>query len=202
VQRLRAEGVPVDGVGHQLHLNVERPSIADIEATFDKFATLGVRQQVTELDVSTYTNFVDSFPSIPATTIAAQGYRYQQLFDLFRRHKAQLDAVTVWGVSDANTWLKSFPFPRLDLPLLFDEQLQAKPAYWGIVDQPVAAADPDADRAVREPPGRRQPGSGMGSAPGDRGDLARRPVGHVLGAVGHLLRVRPGGGGRRDEGRR
>jgi len=42
--------------------------------------------------------------------------------------------VTIWGVSDANTWLKTFPFPRLDLPLLFDERLQSKPAYWGVVD--------------------------------------------------------------------
>ena len=32
------------------------------------------------------------------------------------------------------TWLKSFPITRLDLPLLFDEQLQAKYAYWGVVD--------------------------------------------------------------------
>jgi len=30
--------------------------------------------------------------------------------------------------------LDSFPINRLDLPLPFDTELQAKPAYWGIVD--------------------------------------------------------------------
>ena len=134
VSRLRAEGVPVDGIGHQLHVNVERQRIAEIEKSIELFAALGVEQQVTELDISVYTNFVESFTSVPAGTLALQGYRYRDLFDLFRRHKHQINSVTVWGVADDGTWLKSFPFPRLDLPLLFDEQLQSKPAYWGIAD--------------------------------------------------------------------
>ena len=37
-------------------------------------------------------------------------------------------------MADDNTWLDSFPIDRLDEPLPFDEVLQAKPAYWGIVD--------------------------------------------------------------------
>jgi endo-1,4-beta-xylanase len=42
--------------------------------------------------------------------------------------------VTLWGLADDNTWLSTFPIPRLEAPLLFDEDLQAKPAYWGLVD--------------------------------------------------------------------
>jgi endo-1,4-beta-xylanase len=42
--------------------------------------------------------------------------------------------VTFWGLADDHTWLKTFPVARINLPLLFDEQLQAKPAYWGVVD--------------------------------------------------------------------
>ncbi len=37
-------------------------------------------------------------------------------------------------MADDDTWLDSFPINRLDLPLPFDTKLQAKPAYWGIVD--------------------------------------------------------------------
>src|SRR5260370_7603205 len=37
-------------------------------------------------------------------------------------------------MADDHTWLKSYFIRRLDLPLPFDERLQAKPAYWGIVD--------------------------------------------------------------------
>ena len=41
----------------------------------------------------------------------------------------------MWGNSDDNTWLDDFPVKgRKDAPLLFDRNLQAKPAYWAIVD--------------------------------------------------------------------
>ncbi|MCW6008460.1 endo-1,4-beta-xylanase [Micromonospora sp. CPCC 205371] len=134
VKQLRAEGVPIDGVGHQLHMNIERQRIAEIEKTFQQFATLGVEQQVTELDISIYTNFVESYTSVSEETLALQGLRYRDLFDLFRRYRGTLNSVTIWGTSDDGTWLDTFPFPRNDWPLAFDDDLQAKPAYWGMVD--------------------------------------------------------------------
>ncbi len=48
--------------------------------------------------------------------------------------KGKLSAVTFWGMADDDTWLDGFPIARTDYPLPFDMQLQAKPAYWGIVD--------------------------------------------------------------------
>ena len=48
--------------------------------------------------------------------------------------RRQISAVTFWGMADDDTWLDSFPVIRTDYPLPFDMQLQAKPAYWGIVD--------------------------------------------------------------------
>ncbi|GIH05563.1 beta-xylanase [Rhizocola hellebori] len=134
VQQLRAEGVPVQGVGHQTHINVERPPVAQVEQSILRFANIGLQQEITELDMSVYGNAVDSYATVPPEIITAQGYRYRDLFDVLRRNKQHLSAVTMWGSSDANTWLKNFPIPRLDLPLFFDEQLQAKPAYWGVVD--------------------------------------------------------------------
>ncbi|KAB8184808.1 endo-1,4-beta-xylanase [Microbispora catharanthi] len=134
VKRLKAEGVPIDGVGHQLHLNIEQPPASDVEDTISTFATLGVDQQITELDVSVYPDFVSTYDEVPAEVLAEQGYRYKELFDVFRRHKTQLSSVTVWGLADDATWLSTFPITRLNAPLLFDDALQAKPAYWGVVD--------------------------------------------------------------------
>ena len=37
-------------------------------------------------------------------------------------------------MADDDTWLDGFPVTRTDYPLPFDMELQAKPAYWGIVD--------------------------------------------------------------------
>jgi endo-1,4-beta-xylanase len=108
----------------------------------DALATLfpHLHQQVTELDVSVYkagdntSNYGANGGTVPASLIAAQGRLYAQYFEVFRALKGKLDAVTIWGVGDDNTWLDSFPIHRLDLPLPFDTRLQAKPAYWGIVD--------------------------------------------------------------------
>ncbi|MFI7632936.1 endo-1,4-beta-xylanase [Nonomuraea sp. NPDC049400] len=134
VKRLKDEGVPIDGVGHQLHLNIEHPPASSVEATIERFATLGVDQQVTELDVSIYTDFVSSYDTIPPELLVQQGHRYKELFDVFRRQAAKLSSVTVWGESDDVSWLRSWPIPRLNAPLLFDDELQAKAAYWGVVD--------------------------------------------------------------------
>ena len=52
---------------------------------------------------------------------------------MFKRHKDQITAVIFWGKDDANSWLRSFPVTRKNWPLLFDERLQAKPAYWALL---------------------------------------------------------------------
>ncbi len=60
--------------------------------------------------------------------------RYREIFDVFRKHSDQLSAVIFWGKDDLNTWLRTFPVVRNNWPLLFDERLQAKYAYWALVD--------------------------------------------------------------------
>ncbi|MFI5916471.1 endo-1,4-beta-xylanase [Dactylosporangium sp. NPDC051541] len=134
VRQLRAEGLPIDGVGHQMHIDIEKPSIGDIEQTLRDFAAIGVDNQVTELDMSVYTNGSDKYTTVPADVLTEQGYRYRDLFNALRRQRANLSSVTFWGQSDDGSWLNAFPITRLNEPLPFDEQLQAKPAYWGIVD--------------------------------------------------------------------
>ncbi|MGB2572278.1 endo-1,4-beta-xylanase [Micromonospora citrea] len=134
VAQLRAEGVPVDGVGHQMHVNVAWPSIAETEAMLRTFVPLGVEQQITEMDVSIYTDDSQSYPSPPAELLRTQALRYRDLFALYRRYADEITSVTLWGLADDDTWLDSFPVARKDAPLLFDTELQAKPAYWGVVD--------------------------------------------------------------------
>jgi endo-1,4-beta-xylanase len=134
VRDLKAQGVPIDGVGHQMHVNIESPSGPVIEETIQLFAGLGLDNQITELDMSVYTNDTDTYTTVPEEILIKQGYRYQEIFDAFKRQKDHISSVTLWGMGDDHTWLKTFPITRLDLPLLFDEQLQAKYAYWGVVD--------------------------------------------------------------------
>ncbi|MGZ0038790.1 endo-1,4-beta-xylanase [Paenibacillus ottowii] len=134
VRDLLAQGVPIDGVGHQTHIRLEFPTIAEIEQSIEKFASLGLDNQITELDMGLYSNDTDRYETIPEAMLIRQAYRYQALFDMFTRQQEHISNVTIWGTDDGNTWLSTFPIARLDKPLLFDERLKAKYAYWELVD--------------------------------------------------------------------
>ncbi len=133
VSDLQAQGVPIDGIGMQMHINIAIPSIDAIETTIERFAELG-EVHITELDMSVYSNDTASYATISDELLLQQGYRYRDIFEVLERHADVIGSVTFWGLADDNTWLKTFPTTRLNLPLLFDEQLQAKYAYWGVVD--------------------------------------------------------------------
>jgi endo-1,4-beta-xylanase len=136
---LRERGIPLDAVGHEMHNAINYPStesmVEAVETVHRHFPE--IEQQVTELDMSVY-NAGDTASnygnSIPASVLAEQGWLYRQYFDAFRRLRGKLTAVTFWGMADDDTWLDGFPVTRTDYPLPFDMNLQAKPAYWGIVD--------------------------------------------------------------------
>ena len=89
VHELREPGVPLDGIGHEMHNAINYPSteamvtaIATVAANFP-----GLDQQVTELDMSVY-NAGDTTSNygnnIPPSVLAEQGWLYKQYFDLFR----------------------------------------------------------------------------------------------------------------------
>jgi endo-1,4-beta-xylanase len=141
VQDLRNRGIPIDGIGHETHNDINYPSIAAMVNAINTVAANfpGIVQQITEMDESIYnagddTSNYGSVAAVPASVLAEQGWLYATYFDALRQLKGTLGAVTLWGFADNDTWLDSFPIDRVDLPLPFDVNLQAKPAYWGIVD--------------------------------------------------------------------
>jgi endo-1,4-beta-xylanase len=142
IRTLRERGIPLDGVGHEMHNHIDNPSPVSIFEAIDTLALLfpHLHQQVTEHDVSVYkasdntSNYGANGGTVPASIIAEQGWLFEKDFKELRRLKGKLDAFTFWGMADDNTWLDGFPIARLDLPLPFDTKPQAKPAYYGIVD--------------------------------------------------------------------
>ncbi len=137
VKNLQDQGVSVDGIGMQMHIDIQSPSVPEIEAAIQRFAELG-EVHITELDMSIYPNDIDSYTSVPESVLIRQGHRYKDIFTMLRKYGAagtgDLKSVTFWGMADDATWLSTFPIPRLEMPLLFDTNLQAKHAYWGIID--------------------------------------------------------------------
>ena len=138
VKKLLAEGVPIDGVGLQCHIGMTYPAINEIQKAIQRFASLGVLVQVTELDMSVYSNDGEKEKSADDEVLIEQAYRYKQLFDIFEEeYKAgHLDMVMMWGLADKDTWLNDFPVAgRANYPLFFDHRLKAKPCYWIFVDE-------------------------------------------------------------------
>ncbi|WP_164545486.1 endo-1,4-beta-xylanase [Paenibacillus albus] len=133
VKGMKERGVPVDAVGHQMHINIERPTADEIKQTFDMFAELGVENQVTELDISVYAG-AGNYTSLSEDVDIQLGHRYAEVFDAFKASKASLTGVTIWGIADDHTWLDGQNGHTKDYPLPFDTRMQAKQAYWGIVD--------------------------------------------------------------------
>ncbi|MEO5932953.1 MAG: endo-1,4-beta-xylanase [Duganella sp.] len=134
VKGLIARGVPVHGVGHQMHVSVFGPSVQAIDESLSTFARLGLENQVTELDVSLYRYQAKSLSDSEEKLQQLQGERYAALMKVFLAHP-ELRAVTLWGISDSHTWLNHGEYAgRHDAPLPFDRRQQPKPAYTGMLN--------------------------------------------------------------------
>ncbi|MBT1636930.1 endo-1,4-beta-xylanase [Clavibacter michiganensis] len=163
ISALVARGVPIDGVGHQAHVDFARPVswLRDSIRAVERIDTR-LLQAITELDVNASNQNegadVSGAPQDPYTPVYADdaeagaevGYYYRDLFQMIRQQAASIDSVTFWGVSNARSWLRTWPIARpWEQPLPFDDALQAAPAYWGIVDAkrlPARPADLSAPR--------------------------------------------------------
>lgn len=104
--------------------------------------------QITELDVSIFSWDDQSTEKELTPELQTElAERYADLFDMFRRQaeKGNLDMVVMWGVYDGRSWLDNYPVQgRTNAPLLFDRQMMAKPAFWGVINRafiPEAVAD-------------------------------------------------------------
>jgi endo-1,4-beta-xylanase len=134
LQRLLAKKVPIHGMGLQGHYSLKNPSAAALEESITRFAALGLKIQVTELDVSIY-DWEEKQQKVMTQELAnQQAQHYKMLFEVFRKHRDKLTGVTFWNLSDKSSWLDNFPIRgRKNYPLLFDETGKPKPAFWEVV---------------------------------------------------------------------
>ena len=152
IEKLKAAGVPISGVGLQNHNLMDWPTAADEDLTITAFSKLGVKVNITELDVDVLPRttkpgadyavdipvtpqlnpYVDRLPAATHATLAA---RYAELFRIYVKHRDVIDRVTFWGVSDGDSWLNNWPMKgRTNYPLLFDRKGAAKPAFKAVVN--------------------------------------------------------------------
>jgi endo-1,4-beta-xylanase len=116
-------GAPLHGIGLQGHLaSIEAPTPAEITATVDRFAALGLDVEITELDHFALADDADALEDqrrVYRDTVAAC------------LAAPACGGITVWGLTDGYSWLRAFLRPDA-APLLLDERYAPKPAYFGV----------------------------------------------------------------------
>jgi len=122
VKAMLARGVPIHGVGLQMHTGpADAPSTVDIAANMQRLAALGLDVVISEMDVP-----------ICAGDLDAQSTRFHDIVAACVGQPA-CKAITVWGLTDKYSWRNGTgcSAPR---PLLFDDNYIAKPAHAGVLN--------------------------------------------------------------------
>lgn len=145
VKNLKSRGIRIDGVGMQAHIDMTSPTLAEYENAIVKYTDAGVKVNITELDLSvlpspwgTSANISDKVEynekmnpyktGLPKDAEEKWENRYADFFRLFLKHKSKVRRVTLWGVTDAQSWKNDFPVKgRTDYPLFFDRNCNTKP---------------------------------------------------------------------------
>ena len=144
VKQLLEEGVPIDGIGLQMHIDYE----TDVErmrkniALFEKLREIDPDFviEVTELDLSCFTSNDKSTEKEITEEFTEQfDAKYCEVFNMLMdlSEEGILDTVVFWGYDDGSSWLNEFPVEgRTNHPLLIDRDLKFKSAYWDLMNLP------------------------------------------------------------------
>jgi endo-1,4-beta-xylanase len=127
VKRLLARGVPINGIGFQMHEDMEdgRYTGSDpklVAINMQKIAALGLEVRVSEMDVN-----MNADPTARRLNTQADAFHDMLAMGLAQ---AGFSSFGVWGVTDKYSSLAPmFEYFKCGNGLLFDEKYQSKPAY-------------------------------------------------------------------------
>ena len=132
VDDLLARGIPIHGVGLQMHITIDFPAISEIVATMQAISDRGLKVHISELDVRV--NPDGDISRLTTARSEAQKARVKELIQAFNNlPEEHRFAVTMWGVRDSESWLINF-WGNPEWPLLFDDLFNPKPAYVGFLE--------------------------------------------------------------------
>jgi len=127
VKKLLGDGVPIHGVGLQMHISAtDYPNPNEIAANIRRLAALGLKVNFSEMDVR-----IRDLTGSLSRRLEVQKQVYHDIIAACIQEQGFI-AVTFWGFTDAHSWIDSWF--GADDPLLFDENYKPKPAYWGVLE--------------------------------------------------------------------
>lgn len=123
-QDFKARGVPLDGIGLQMHLTANPQPLAGMDANIKRITDLGMQVQITELDVRLP---LDAGGKPADAALATQAQIYRDIVALCLKY-SKCTAIQTWGFTDKYSWIPG-SFRGAGAALEFDASYQPKPAY-------------------------------------------------------------------------
>ena len=133
VKDLIAKGVPIDGVGFQMHLGLGNcktsntvPEMSSIMENFKRFSDLGLEIHITEMDIQ-----INYGKGTPEEKLKEQAEAYKSILETALEFP-NFKSLIVWGINDKYSWITDLNEGSEDAPLIFDKENKPKPAYFAI----------------------------------------------------------------------
>lgn len=131
VRDFKRRGVPIDGVGLQMHILDLKPDIAGITANIRRLTGLGLQVHITELDVALPVEGEGRPRNAADWQRQAEIYRSVALACF---SQPGCTAIQTWGFTDKYSWIRNWTKGNKGSPLLFDRDYVPKPAYFAFRD--------------------------------------------------------------------
>ena len=146
IDGLLANNVPIDGVGFQMHVQVDHPPVSSIASAFQSIVDRGLKEKITEMDIPVNNPYSSAaFPQYTSYSSAAaelQKQRYKSIVQTYLNTVPSnlRGGISVWGLWDGDSWLlqDANRSGTDDWPLLFTGPIngpyQEKPSLDGFAE--------------------------------------------------------------------
>ncbi|MFL0299225.1 endo-1,4-beta-xylanase [Aquirufa novilacunae] len=128
VSDLKRRGIPIHGLGLQMHINVDSKR-NELQEVLDKSVATGLKIHLSELDIAVNPKNNPDFV-YEEKVASAQAEQFNFVFKSYMMiPAAQQYGITFWNISDKDSWLRGYFKRPKEYPLLFDDDYKRKPAY-------------------------------------------------------------------------
>jgi endo-1,4-beta-xylanase len=131
VKDFKHRGVPIDGVGLQMHVSQPDLDTSVIAANIARLTALGLQVHITELDVSLP---LDSSGQALRSDLLRQAEVYRGVVRACLQNPG-CTAIQTWGFTDKYSWIGSHSHGTRGAALPFDRTYKPKPAYDAMLDE-------------------------------------------------------------------
>lgn len=125
-------GVPINGIGYQLHVRYNGPDKNTIQEATDELVLRDLLVHFSEIDIRVNPN--NDISELTEDRAIAQKVKMKEIVQVFNAIPDENKyAITIWGIKDNESWILNM-YDHSDWPLLFDSNFGIKKAHTGFLE--------------------------------------------------------------------